>query len=192
MGGQPAARGLLGAVDTRVLALLAGTLTAVLIGVVLLLALPAPGSAKQSLPSDGGPLAPGMQAPTFTAASVEPGQPAITSSSFRGSTVVLNFFASWCVPCKAETPLLAKTAEHSNGVRFVGVDVNDTDKSVRRFLAKAGVSYPVVADPADTITQRYRLAGLPTTFLIAPDGRIAAVHTGAVTAKLLAGWLKTR
>lgn len=103
-----------------------------------------------------------------------------------GNVVVLNFFASWCSPCKVESPQfdLIYRSRQSEGVRFVGIDVKDPNKDmVREFVAAAKLTYPIVYDePAKTALQLGDLpiGGLPATVIIDKHGRVAAVYTTAV------------
>jgi thiol-disulfide isomerase/thioredoxin len=135
-------------------------------------------------------IAAGQIAPAFTEPAVDASAPPVSSSSWRGHPVVLNFFASWCHPCKQELPLLSRTAaKFSSKARFVGVDVNDSDANARRLLAASDVHYTVAADPQDAVTLRYGVVGLPTTVFIGANGRVLDVHSGPLTAKILDTWL---
>jgi len=132
---------------------------------------------------------PGTVAPTFDVPSLYAGKPAVQLSRLRGSTVLVNFFASWCVPCKEELPLLSRTASRHPGVKFVGIDVNETsDRNARRLLAASRVTYPIGTDSGSVIG-KYGVIGLPTSFLIGPNGRVEHAHQEALTAKILARWL---
>jgi cytochrome c biogenesis protein CcmG/thiol:disulfide interchange protein DsbE len=102
-------------------------------------------------------------------------------SDQRGSIVVLNFWASWCPPCREEMPLL--TTANGNlgeGVVMVGVDVWDDDGDARSFLSEYAVSYPNGPD-RDGIAVDYGVSGVPETFVIDADGRIVAKLPGPVT-----------
>jgi cytochrome c biogenesis protein CcmG/thiol:disulfide interchange protein DsbE len=112
----------------------------------------------------------------------------------RHHPVVLNFFASWCTPCRKETPLLARTAaaEQAKGstVQFVGVDVADPRADALAFVERSGITYPVGADADLTVTSgRYGLDGEPNTFFIDGDGRVIGHVIGPVTAPQLDRWL---
>ncbi|CAA9553545.1 MAG: hypothetical protein AVDCRST_MAG43-1259 [uncultured Thermomicrobiales bacterium] len=107
-------------------------------------------------------------------------------SDHRGQVVVVNFWASWCEPCKAEMPAFQQAATSSAGdVVFVGVGSKmDRDDDVRAFIDATGVTYPVGRDLAGgdrargTIEQAYGVIGYPATFFIDPDGNISRIEMG--------------
>jgi cytochrome c biogenesis protein CcmG, thiol:disulfide interchange protein DsbE len=118
--------------------------------------------------------------------------PKVTLASLRGSKVVLNFWASWCGPCKKEAPELVKLdRELPRGVKLVGVDWNDAAGGARGFLARSGWTYPVLRDPNGDVGNDYRLHGMPTTFLLDAKGRIAAQLTGPQTAARILNKLRS-
>src|SRR5579864_8924632 len=129
---------------------------------------------------------PGAIAPAFTALPYGGGAP-ITLAEFRGHPVVLNFWASWCPPCRAEMPALeaAYRTYRSQGVVVIGIDgATDTWEASRMFLAARGVTYPVARDDRGRVAEAYRVAALPTTFFIRADGRVAGIAlTGGFTGK---------
>ena len=99
-----------------------------------------------------------------------------------GQVVLLNFWASWCVPCREEASLLEATwrTYRDRGVRFVGVNIQDSEEAARAFLREFGVTYPNGPDPGGRIAIDYGVYGIPETFFIGRDGRILAKHVGAI------------
>jgi cytochrome c biogenesis protein CcmG, thiol:disulfide interchange protein DsbE len=113
-------------------------------------------------------------APAFNLERLDrPGKLAL--SAYRGRPVVLNFWASWCVPCKEEAPLLESVWQRyrERGLVVVGVDINDLKSDARRFARENGMTYPLVYDGlGDETTTQYGLTGVPETFFVAKSGRL--------------------
>jgi cytochrome c biogenesis protein CcmG, thiol:disulfide interchange protein DsbE len=132
----------------------------------------------------------GARAPAFSLPRLE-GKGSLSLASFRGKTVVLNFFASWCAPCKREAPELESLWRRyrSEGVVVLGVDSGDARGDARRFLAAHGVTYPIAFDPGEKLAQGpYALPGLPVTYVIDPAGRIVGTPVlGPVSDKAYSG-----
>jgi thiol-disulfide isomerase/thioredoxin len=116
-------------------------------------------------------------APDFTGTTLAGSR--LSFSSYRGRVVVLNFWGSWCGPCRQEAPSLAAAAQHYQpaGVAFLGVDERDTQASATAFERSFGITYPSLADPSSLValdfTSVIPLAGTPTTLVIDRTGRIA-------------------
>lgn len=109
------------------------------------------------------------------------GSEQITLAQFRGKTVVVNFFASWCKPCELEAADLQRTwQEYEAGgeVIFLGVAIQDEYAAARSFLDKHGLTYPAVFDAGNSTMQAYRIVGIPTTVVVDPQGRIASRYAG--------------
>lgn len=109
------------------------------------------------------------------------GQP-LSLADYRGKTVVLNFWASWCPPCREEAPVLRQfAARHANGdIVLLGIDVWDTEADARAFLAGFGVTYPNALDVDGRVSIEYGVAGVPETYVIGPDGQLLGKYTGPV------------
>ena len=126
------------------------------------------------------PLAPEFTGTTLTGSRLK-------LSSYRGTVVVLNFWGSWCAPCRQEAPALAVAAQQYRpaGVAFVGVDVRDTTASAEAFAHDFGITYPSVSDPGSVITLDFTavvpIAGTPTTLVIDRTGHIVGAVFGAAT-----------
>ena len=107
-----------------------------------------------------------------------------------GAYVVLNFFAGWCEPCQTEGPELVRFAfqhQQSGDARVVSVVFDDTASAARSYQATLGATWPTLADPRGTIALSYGVRAPPSTFLIAPDGRVVAYIVSPVTAAQLDG-----
>lgn len=123
----------------------------------------------QTPPPKAGAPAPVFSLPRLT------GEGDVSLASFKGRTVVLNFFASWCHPCKREAPDLESVWRRyrSDGLVVLGVDSGDTRGSAQDFLSAHGVTYPIVFDPGEKLALgAYDLPGLPVTYVINRGGRI--------------------
>jgi cytochrome c biogenesis protein CcmG/thiol:disulfide interchange protein DsbE len=102
----------------------------------------------------------------------------LTFASLRGKAVVLNFWASWCIPCKREAPLLEQAWRRyrARGLVVLGMDANDFKVDARRFMRKYGVSYPVVYDGSGETLGPYGVTGFPETVFVGRDGRYVGEH----------------
>ena len=127
------------------------------------------------------PSAPRGQAPNFTLPRLDRSGD-LELASLRGNAVVLNFWASWCGPCKEEAPLFESLWKNwrGRGVVVVGVDAKDFSSDALRFMRRYGVSYPVVHDGPGKTYDRYGLTGFPETFVVGRSGKIVAHIPGAI------------
>jgi len=129
-------------------------------------------AAVLTMPAFAAPPAEGTQAPTFTLASLTASH--WTLAGTRGHVVVVNFFATWCPPCRAETPDLVAAAKHysSKGVIFVGVDASEDASLVSVFVKSKGIRYPIVLDSNDVVSKTYDVRAIPTTYVLDRNGII--------------------
>jgi cytochrome c biogenesis protein CcmG/thiol:disulfide interchange protein DsbE len=112
--------------------------------------------------------------------------PRVTVASLHGRPALVNFWASWCGPCKREAPALAAAAKRLGGrARIVGVDWGDNAHNARAFIRSHGWRYPIVRDGTDEVGSRYGIAGLPTTFVLDTKGRIVRKLIGPQSASEL-------
>jgi len=132
----------------------------------------------------GSPLV-GRPAPDFSLQPLDGGEP-VTLASLRGRPAVLNFWASWCVPCFQEHPLLVAASRGlGDRVRFVGVIYQDSEEQVRSFLARQGSAYPSLVDPGSRTAIAFGIFGVPETYFLDAEGRITAKHVGPLDAASL-------
>ena len=133
-----------------------------------------------------GPSSPGVPvdppAPAFSLTVLGHAGEQVSLHEYANRPLIVNFFASWCDPCKQETPLLARfyRAEHGR-VALVGLDENDIMSHALSFTAAAGVTYPVGWDPEVTAASAYGVVALPQTFFLNAKHRIVDRVFGAVT-----------
>src|SRR6185295_8509160 len=137
----------------------------------------------------GGPLATitagevGRPAPTYALARLGGGA-LMRNEDMRGRTHVINMFASWCVPCRAEHPQLM--ALQRQGVEIIGVAYKDQPSETAEFLSELGNPFREVGlDPDGRFGLQLGVAGVPETFVIGADGRIRAVHRGPLTPQIV-------
>jgi thiol-disulfide isomerase/thioredoxin len=131
------------------------------------------------LPASERPVAPVLDGRTLSGAQ-------LSTRQWDGKVIVLNFWGSWCAPCRKEAPALrrASTGSYADGVRFVGVDIRDNPAAALSFEKKYGIAYPSFNDPDARLGLRFGALSpqaTPSTYLIDRKGRIAAVFYGATT-----------
>jgi len=133
----------------------------------LVLALPASGASAPSGP-----------APQFTLDSR--GGPKISLSQYKGQVVMLNFWASWCGPCRQEMPLLENIYKKYNkmGFTLIGVNVEPDSKAAEGFLKETPVTFPVIYDKDSTVSKAYDVSGMPSTVIIDRKGNVRELHKG--------------
>jgi len=123
-------------------------------------------------------------APALTLPSLRDPAQQVSLADYRGHPVIVNFFASWCGPCKRETPLLADFYRTSRGkVAIIGVDADDSAPAARRFVTASGVAYPVGFETTPALTDAYGVSGIgiPQTFFLDSGHRIVKRVLGDVT-----------
>ena len=127
----------------------------------------------------------GMLAPDFTLNDVTTGE-TLTLSELRGKPVLINFWATWCAPCRLEMPHLQEAYDNhkDDGFTVIAVDakIDDGEEAVAAFLAEFELTFPVVKDvTGDVETKMYNVVGYPTSVFIDRDGVIQYVHRGPMT-----------
>jgi cytochrome c biogenesis protein CcmG/thiol:disulfide interchange protein DsbE len=112
----------------------------------------------------------------------------VSLTQLRGTPVVLNFWASWCDPCRAEAPALQRawTQARGGGVMFLGLNMQDITDDAHAFTRDAGVTYPSLRDRSNGVAHRWGVTGLPETFFVSAQGRVVGHVIGAASAGQLA------
>jgi cytochrome c biogenesis protein CcmG, thiol:disulfide interchange protein DsbE len=116
--------------------------------------------------------------------------PGIDPASFKGAVTLVNVWASWCVPCHDEAPLLVELARDSR-LRIIGINYKDEPENARRFLGRYGNPFAAAgADPNGRAAIEWGVYGVPETFIVGRDGRIAYKLVGPITPENLAATIK--
>jgi peroxiredoxin len=121
-----------------------------------------------------------VQAPAFSLQSVSGGT--VSLAQYKGDVVMINFWASWCGPCRQEMPLLDSIYKQYKDMGFtlLGVNVEPDARSADAWLKKTPVSYPILFDPKSQVSQLYQVQAMPTTVIIDRNGIVRYVHNGYV------------
>jgi len=127
----------------------------------------------------------GRPAPPFALKAINTGE-MIDVARLRGKPVILNFWATWCVPCYQEHPVLVENAQRiGSNVQFVGVVFNDSEDKINAFLRQRGSAYPTLLDEQGKTAIAYGVGGVPETYFINPKGVIVAKFAGPMTTEVL-------
>lgn len=120
-------------------------------------------------------------APDFSKPDLLDSNHTVRLSDYRGHIVFLNFWASWCPPCRAEMPDFETVFEEYDGeIIVLGVGIQDDPDKLLTFANSIGITYPIISDPVGEIARHYSVRSLPTTYLINPQGEVASVAVGGV------------
>jgi peroxiredoxin len=123
-------------------------------------------------------IVPGVVAPNFVLNS-STGKP-ISLADLKGQVVLINFWASWCGPCRQEMPILDQLyhSYQAAGFTLIGVNVEPNASDAQKFLKGTPVSFPILFDPKSMVSQLYEVSGMPSTIIVDRNGKIAYVHHG--------------
>lgn len=134
------------------------------------------GASKAKTGTDVGSLAPGFALKDLNGKSVN-------LASLRGKPVFLNFWATWCPPCRAEMPDLQKMYEkYASKMHFVAVNARESKGTIAEFLKANGYSFPVLLDSSGSVLNTYRVTGIPTSFVLDSQGIIRGKQVGMLQA----------
>lgn len=126
----------------------------------------------------------GQTAPALTGTALDGS--AVDLASLRGKPVIVNFWASWCVPCREEFPLFQEKLAAlgpSDGLQIIGVLYKDEPELAKQFLTEFGAAWPTIDDPDDALAKAYRVAAPPQTYFIDKNGVLQGIQIGQVQAK---------
>lgn len=123
----------------------------------------------------------GAEAPDFQLPQVGQDASVVRSRDLTGSPAVVNFFASWCEPCKAEAPILERTWQQNRdrGLVVLGINIQDTEEDAQAFVARYGITFPVVRDVNQEVANQFGVNGIPETFFIDHRWKFAAIGTSS-------------
>jgi cytochrome c biogenesis protein CcmG/thiol:disulfide interchange protein DsbE len=154
-------------------------LGAALVPILLLVAW---GAILLARPAPDGVARIGDPAPGFVLNDLD-GNP-VRLADLRGRPVIVNFWASWCIPCVEEFPVLAKAAKahQGEGLAVVGIVYRDQSDPAREFMDRMAATWPALMDPGDTVASRFGVIGAPDTFFIDRDGTLVSRQIGQLTA----------
>jgi peroxiredoxin len=128
-------------------------------------------------------------APDFNLRTVE--GDSLTLSAFKGKIVLLNFWATWCVPCQQEMPLLQDRARrYPSNLAVMGINDDETPSLVQDFATGLEITFPILLDPGSKVQDLYRVRGYPTSIFIDSQGIIRIVHIGELSGTMLDDYLK--
>lgn len=112
----------------------------------------------------------------------------INLSDLEGKVVFLNFWASWCPPCKKEMPAIQNIFEKYNyneeEIKVISINIQEQHNQIQSFMSSNNLSFPVIKDPG-TLAQNYGVRGIPSSFFLDKEGIIRVIHTGSMTEKMI-------
>ena len=178
------------------LALAGGVLIGAAAGYLVFFGLPSEPAQPQPQSTIGAPqisiagLGTGSQAPGFELEAADGTM--VGLDDYLGEVVLINFWATWCAPCRIEMPLLQSTFESLEDQGFVvlGIDFDEPADLVASFGDELGLTFPLLLDPGGKVQQQYKVRGYPTTVILDREGRIQSFHIGVLTQSQLDGYLQ--
>ncbi|MCK5634174.1 MAG: redoxin domain-containing protein [Anaerolineales bacterium] len=131
----------------------------------------------------------GAQAPDFALRDLEGND--VRLSDYRGRTVLLTFWATWCGPCRLEMPEFESRYQElkDEGLIVLGINFDEPEEDVRAFRDELGLSFPLLLDPGGSVQRLYRIRGYPSSIFVDPQGEVRIVHIGLITEGQLHNYL---
>ncbi len=116
----------------------------------------------------------------------------VSLSDFKGKTLLINFWASWCHPCKEEAPTLERVYTSLSGkkIEFIGINIMDDKRSAEKYIESFGEKFVNIYDPENRVHLDYGVGGVPETFFLNPDGIVTAKHRGPLTEKMIMHYIE--
>ena len=180
--------------ESLIYRLVAGVLIAAGIAVIYFFGFPdedAVGKTPDPISTDARQIAPveGSFAPDFTL--LNTGGESIQLSQFKGQAVLINFWATWCGPCRIEMPVFQDRFERyqADGLRILAVDFDEDEEDVVFFREELGLTFDLLLDPGGEIQSLNRVLGYPTSYFVDPEGVIRVQHVGIMTEDQLDNYL---
>ncbi|MDF2683639.1 MAG: thiol-disulfide oxidoreductase [Brevibacillus sp.] len=132
----------------------------------------------------------GRAAPNFSLQQLN--GPEIALGDLKGKGVILNFWGTWCEPCKKEMPALQQQYNQfkDKGLVVLGVNIGESPVAVEPFIKQFGVNFPILLDSDSQITKLYRIGPIPTTFFISPDGDVEEIFIGQLNEAMISEKVK--
>ena len=114
----------------------------------------------------------------------------ISLDNLRGKTLIINFWATWCIPCRKEMPYLQEVFEkHGDQLTVLAINMNEDADRVRPFIQEFGYTYPILLDPSDDLAAEHNVRGLPVSFIVGPEGDIVYRRIGEILPEEFDVWL---
>ena len=170
-------------------ALLTGAIIALTLAAALLLKVGLPQRATYTgfITNGSTRVAPELNAPAPPFANSTLDGKIVSLDDLRGTPVIINFWATWCVPCRVEMPELQRLYEdyEERGLRILAVNLGESPDVIEPWVREMGLTFDIVLDPEQNVAAMYRLRGQPSTFVISPEGIIDHISYGPVTMETL-------
>ena len=182
----------MGRTRTILILIAAGLLIGAGLGVLLILSLQLGGPWLARLTAHSGdvPLAAETNAPAPDFELTNLSGQAVRLADLRGHPVVVNFWATWCGPCRLEMPLLQKYADrYPQDLRILAVNDGEAADNIQKFVDELGLRFEILQDPTEKATNLYRVGAFPSTFFLDADGNIRFRHIGTLNEDQLVGYL---